>query len=477
MPSPSRTLNNSFELEGKWFLPNTRKNNVYGSIRYSKDAIHLETIGDVERPSTADFISGIQSAQEQHIIPIIFGIATTGEKITLRNCVGVHRSSSWNNGNSMTQNRYLAIDMFIGKHFCSAENILFDSTYTEFSNFGAWYTKSGIKTGAKMDSQKTETVIGTMEYTPVKPTIVNIDDSHRLTIHIQESSDKSFLGRRFSVRECVLFSIKKTGLGHYRDFADVNQCFRYFLMLAMLDTVHPIRINGSSKGQSVQIYPGMRLYEKIPTNIDSDKMLFTFNDVEENFEEIIQSWWKLWNEYRDPICKYFSTILNQDLINNDLQFQSIALALESYHRLKCPDEEIPQEKYDVMIENMKYKLRDDPKQVGFIDRFKTMGNGQNLQKRLHNLIELAPETFADPQNEKSKFGYKVSNTRNYYAHGSKELKKKVVDPNKLFYLVQEMKLLMEGCLLKELPFSPDQLNMMMVKNRKIKNYARDHPLE
>ena len=317
-----------------------------------------------------------------------------------------------------------------------------------------------------------------MEYYPVESTVVNIDDSNSLKIQVFESMSASFFKRSFSVNERVLLSIKNIEHRPYRDFADMNLCYRYFLMLAMMNTVHPVRITGSRNGQSVEIYPGIKLYEKIPANIFPDKMLFTFHDIEENFGDIIQAWRKLWKNYKDPINKYFLTLLDHELARLEIQFQSIVFVLESFHRLKFPDNKMPEEQYDDMIENMKEKLNGNQQQIKFVEKFANMGNGFSLPERLRLLIEMAPETFTDAQKEKTDFVNKVTNTRNYYAHGSKELKDKAsLEFKKLFNLVQEIKLLFECCLLKELSFSQEQINKMMAHNKEIKNYARDNPLE
>ena len=97
---------------------------------------------------------------------------------------------------------------------------------------------------------------------------------------------------------------------------------------------------------------------------------------------------------------------------------------------------------------------------------------------IHALIKISPETFVDAQKEKLNFVDKVSNTRNYYSHGSKELKEKaVLETDKLFNLIQEMKLLFECSLLKELSFSQKRMDKIMAHNREVRNYAKDNPLE
>ena len=473
MSKTTRTLNDQFEFVGMWFLPDAQEHHISGSLSYSRGNMYLKTIGQIEKSTNDNFISAMESAKKQHIIPTILGITATDEKVTLQKCVLTHVKYAIRSTDGMTSCQYRVQQMFIGEHFRSHEEATFDRVSTDFSNLKPWYGKSGIKR-----SQNSKIGIFAMEYNPVESTVVKIDDSYSLEIQVFESVSGSFHEKGFSVNEYVWLSIKNKELRPYRDFDDMNLCYRYFLMLAMLNTVHPIRITGSRNSQSVEIYPGINLYEKIPENIFPDKMLFVFYDVEKNFEEMIQAWRELWKDCKDPIITYFLVLLDHELARLEMQFQSIVLALESYHRLKFPDIKIPKEKYNVMIEDMKAKLKDNPMQIDFVEKFENMGNGFSLPKRLHSLIKISPETFANARKEKSDFVYKVSNTRNYYSHGSKELKEKaVLEADKLFNLIQEMKLLFECCLLKELHFSPDQIDKIMAHNRQVRNYAKDNPLK
>ena len=53
----------------------------------------------------------------------------------------------------------------------------------------------------------------------------------------------------------------------------------------------------------------------------------------------------------------------------------------------------------------------------------------------------------------------------------------MLEADKLFNLVQEMKLLFECCLLKELSLSQEQMDKIMLHNREVRNYAKGNPLK
>jgi hypothetical protein len=173
----------------------------------------------------------------------------------------------------------------------------------------------------------------------------------------------------------------------------------------MLHTVYPLKISGwvGTGSQTVHIFPSWRLYEEIP-KIHSHKMLFLFSDIKDDFENIFKRWRKFWLEFKDIITIYYSTLLDQPFTTVEIQFQRIAQALESYHRLKHPeDTKMSDEEYDAMIEDMKSKLKDNRNEIQFIESLKVMGNSRNLEHRLSKLVEKCPLVFVDVKAEKPDF--------------------------------------------------------------------------
>lgn len=468
MVQHNRTLNDEFELKGIWFLPTSKDRQISGALKYCRGDIQLETIGLVEQDNS-DFISLMKSLnQPQSDIPIILGIAPTGEKITLINCSRTSTSSSLTN---LATAIYRSYAMFIGKHFEKYEDIKFKSIHTTYSNLNVWYGKSGTR----MITSELKNNIMKFEQQPVEASKAKIDDDFSLKIQVLPTISKDIPQQYLTIKETTSLSIESQNPTPFKKLDELNRCYRYFLMLSMMHTVHPLTILGYINDEKIEIYPNYRLYDNIPKISVSDRMLFTYHIISDNFESFVQIWKKFWSEYKDTIIKYFSTLLNEHLTTIELQFQSIALALESYHRGKFPDMSSSDEDYNRMISDMISKVEDDPKQVKYIKRFKAMGNSPILAQRFYDLVKVCPDMFKNPDEEKQKFVDNVSATRNYYSHGSKELKERaVIDFNDLFYLIQEMKILMEGCFLSELPFRQEKLKELVIKNREVKNYAKEH---
>jgi len=463
-------LYDNFEYTGTWFLPESKEKQVIGTLKYSKDRFVLETIGSITSDET-DFISElVQGFEPPKEIPIILGISTNGTKITITRC---HKSGSHPVMNGLTTYRYTGYDLYLGWNFDREEDILFSTMKISYSNFNEWYPMSGISTsfvgGAKWNVK--------LDYSSIDPVEAKIDDDFRLVLDIVPRFSKSLIAKEFKLNEDTFLTIKSAMPKHNNEFLKMSRCYSYFLMLAMAHKVYPITITGSTKDYTVSIFPAMIMYEDIP-KVPSHHMLFLYHEISEGFQTFIQLWKKLWDTHEEVITTYFSTLLNAGLSTIEIQFLRIAFVLEAYHRKKFPDVKIPFDKtYGEMIIDMKSRLSDNIQALEFIERNRKKPMFVNFKQRLEKLVDICPDVFKNPEVEKLQFVTKVLKTRNHLAHISEESDENVVDdPFGLIYLTHEMMALMEGCLLAELHFSPDKLKDLIIKNRNIRNYAKEHPI-
>lgn len=464
------TLYDSFEYTGIWFLPNSKQKQVTGTLKYSKNRFELETIGTITSGDT-DFLSDLVRGFEQpKEIAIILGISTNGTKITLTRC---HQTGSNASMNGLSTHRYTGHDLYLGWNFDREEDILFDTMNISYSNFNEWYPQSGISIDiSDIQNQRIK-----LSSTAIKAIEVKINSDFKLGLHVLPHFSRDLPNKEFKINEDTFLTIKSTIPKHHKEFLKMSRCYSYFLMLAMANKVHPITITGSTNDYTVSVFPTMKLHEDI-RKVPSHHMLFLYHEISDNFEDLIQSWKKLWNTYEEVMTTYFSTLFDAGFSTIEIQFLRIAFVLEAYHRRKFPDERVPyDEAYEKLITDMKTRLSDNPQALEFIEKNRKKMS-MTFKQRLEKLIDVCPNVFKDPISEKPQFAKSVSKTRNYFAHISEDSDEDVVtDPHKLIYLTHEMMALFEGCLLRELPFLTDKLNELIIKNRNFKNYAKEHPLK
>jgi len=226
---------------------------------------------------------------------------------------------------------------------------------------------------------------------------------------------------------------------HFDEFVELANCYRYFLMLAIGAGEYFVCLEGIGEDNiKVQIFPNTIFSDSLEKRHDFN-MLFRYHDIKEKLSEYLQSWYRFWNMYKDIITRYFSTVDSEDHFMLESIFLATAIALDSFHSVKFAKPKC------------------------------------DLTKRIDDLLDYCKYTFDDSDNQKIDFANKVKNTRHYLAHGYDHLKiNAITDNTKLFHLTQEMRVLMEECFLRELPFNEDLVYTIMLKNRKEKNYDRDH---
>lgn len=466
------SLNGNFEYTGEWFRPESPQQRIHGTLEYSRGKITLRTTGSMGDEGT-DFGFQLRLINgPPRRIPIVLGISTTGKNITLTDCVLI-RANPVLNGLGTFQYRVMA--MFVGIHFQNADAITFGSVSIQYSNLYAWMGRIPFRT----DFSGIETGTFRLEYRMPETVRATINDEFTLEIAYGQTIPMFTVQEDFEINQKVSWIIKSIAPTVLPRFMEIHRCFRYFLMLAMLKTVHPLSVIAHVFGDNanpIVIFPGIQIYDDIPKMSMANDMLFSFPVISDHFETHVQAWFALWTRMRYTLTTYFATLLDANRTTIEIQFQRIAEVLESYHREKYPDEKVmPEEEYNMMIQNMKTKLSDDPRAVSYVVRFKKQGNGPNLEQRLRQLVDANPSAFNDVLAEKNQFALDVMNTRNHRAHGVEDSSASdVTYVYDLMYLTQQMMALVESCLLTELPFPEGIRKEIIVKNRDVRNYARDH---
>ena len=458
-----RTLYDIFEMQGIWFLPESQQK-ATGILRYNKGNIYLEIMGEIEKQETTVF-SGIQGMTNPKNIKVIHGITSIGKYITLLDCFRKEFNFRIPGPSS---SKYSALGMIVGKLIDPAKD-KFNKLHTSYSNFNIWYSKTGINPSVDRSHNIT------ISYTPVEKISVDVSSDLQLQLVVNVRNPISFYNKA-GVEEEHFVTINTDTPKFLNELLDVQNCFRYFLMLAMMAPVHPRWYAGHIDGEEVEIYPKLWVYDNVPNIAVSDKMMFAFPNISADFPRIIKTWWSINKQYYKELLIYFNCILNEHQVSSELNFQTIAIALESYYRKKFPDPVIPKKKYDVMIEELLNKA-EEGLQKAYIKRFKKMGNTVSLKKMLLKLVTICPETFDDEKTERENFCENVSHTRNYLSHGADELREDALEGDELYYATNQMKILIDGLLLYELELSYEQINMMMKRNRDTRNFAKQHPIQ
>jgi hypothetical protein len=147
------------------------------------------------------------------------------------------------------------------------------------------------------------------------------------------------------------------------------------------------------------------------------------------------------------------------------QLLSLVGAIEAYHRRTMDNFELPKEQHNKRLEEI---LRSVPEEYkGWLNEKLAYSNEKSLQKRLKEVFKEFDPILKELIPNSDSLVKKAVRTRNYLTHYNKKLKKKATTGKDLLELVENLKIIVEICLLKELGFTLDKIKNLISRNRKL----------
>lgn len=226
-------------------------------------------------------------------------------------------------------------------------------------------------------------------------------------------------------------------------------------------------IDGKRIFREIEIFYPNKYFPSNIKKIDSYYMLFTFKDIQENFELVLNNWFNK-NELLKPVYDlYFSTIYNPFTYLNH-KFLSLVQALEAYHRKMYGGNYLSDEQYNRITSKIKSVI--DEELTGEINNtFKqklAYLNEYSLRKRLKNILEIHEETTNLFIGNKRDFVNDVVNTRNYLTHFDNKLTEHAKNGRELYQLTLGLQQILNICLLYELGIPKEQIAEIVKRNHK-----------
>lgn len=467
-------MSNIKEFKGVWFLPNSKEQIVSGVLAYNPD----------ENFSTLELIGAFEEFQSTEII---LGVTNECKEITLFNCYAASGGIIQKSLNikvplqSISLVSYKVQFIFQNIHIENPSNLLFNSISCQIIHLEDWIGKTGlIKTEEqgelvvrykqpdpiKFSSDNFE---GQIEFSVNEP-IFNITHSIQLKQYVSlnlKSEEPHSLGR-------LLYQIYK---------------FQDFLVMILNEHTHAENIvlysdefynevEGIRKTDNGPEYAKIKLPIKIillchigkKANMISRKnamtMLFSYKQIEKEFPEIINNWYKMYDTFEPALNLLFNDyyIQSKTLTNS---FLNLAQAIETLHARLNP------KKKQVEVDDKEMKRIREMIKAAIPDREKwineQINNRLHLKLRVEDMVEkYSTEFFIDTiENDKDKFVTKFKDSRNYYTHYSNDLKDKALDGIELVRLIAKIKLLLISALLIEVGMPKLKVNSILKNKGKL----------
>lgn len=438
--------------KGVWFLPENPNHQVSGTLTFEPNSEpNLELLGTL-------------TTKNNRINEPLFilGFSSDGKIITLYKSFEYSRSYSLP---GMETSSFIPMYVLIGKHFSSETEFNFKIIKGRFKNLENWINISGFK-NVNTDFETHTTKI---EYQLPDPIKFNIDENINGLLNFTSSSpfhiqtlkavveQKSEIHLEFKQEKPFFYVLKELML------------FQNFLTLATFEPAYPISIVlVAFNPNDHEDFTRIDVFFKPGFNYVADKksigrsFLFEYQDISENFESIIQTWFKL-NERIAPITNLlFDSFYDQNGFNEN-KFLNIIHALETFHRRFKKNEILTQTEYETKVNNIISAIPENTRH--WLKEILGFKNEPTLQMRLEELLaSTSNETTRKLISNKDKFIKETKNSRNYYTHYDVKLENKALKGNELYQLTQKLRVLLIITLLLETGFNKESVDMIF-KNK------------
>lgn len=466
-------MNESFETNGFWWLPETPENRVPGTLSFSP--------GDVPRLKLMGTLNIVQESSfppPEFINPMIIQGSAMGQPVTLYKCLQKSGKSNIGVAGSYYATEFLAHIAFFGAYFFTQADIQFSSLSVQFHNLDSWYNMSCIQT--------TTPEPGTELITIKIPEPINFQiNDHQIQISVWKSECLNLNGTSLSVRVSV--NISNPTAKPLEDYFELLRLLQYFFTFALTEPTFVIKMTGQvtdklekAEGEFsslgiIKIYYSAIGWQSNARDIFWADMLMPYSEMETNLPQLIRAWVEKAETIKPVYDLYFAGKFRSTYPENE--FLSLTQAIETYHRRV----------YGGQYQSEEIFLKDlYPKLVAAIPssvspEFRSsLKNGKlryaheySLRRRIlllaEHITENIPVNFLIDSHMRRDFSEKIADTRNYLTHYSPELRARAItDGPGLFELNQQLSLLLTICLLEELNIPVTEILRIVKKDRRFK---------
>lgn len=394
----------SRKFRGVWWLPGCRDHAVAGTLTFDHTGIRLNTTGLVENPF------GPQAALSTY--PLIYGRTTDSKDLTLCRCVEVN--STWGTGVSTSQ--VTARCASVGAHLQSLEGSRFRRMAAALAHLPRWTGITGLKrsVGSSQSGDRISRVTHEFSYPDEQDDAID-DCELRFVATARTTWDPHSRG---VISQTLSAQLDFTAP---RDFDGlINGVLRdieNFLTLAVgkptyLLSLRVVLADAASDREVIEVLLPRSGTRASASAVEPDRMVFTLNDISEVWPAPLRKLIRSRKQLGSVMDLYFGVAHKPELYI-EVQFLSLAQALESFHRAKRKTKVFFRQRVNEVLRDLRPQAQ---KVVG----------------------------------ESEKFTGEVVGTRNYLTHHNPESQGVVSDVKNLILLTQALQFVVEQCLLGEI---------------------------
>ncbi len=421
--------------------------------------LHFTPNEGVTLDLTGSFMD-IKDAMSHSNWEIILGFTVTGKEVTLLHCqsfgISLHMPG-------LPTSKVYAKIVFIGKHFLTMSQIIFNDISIRYSLIDKWLNLSGFT--LELFNAEKKVII---TYQLPKPIESMIDEELSILILFNVMLPLS-ITTQSEIIQTSEFQIKPNEPKKFIFFQNYNQYLQNLLSLATQKKVYPISIRGVAHGKEIDIFYKNTSYcseeEKIESSYD---LLFRYDHVDDRFGEFLRRWFDISKLFEPVLSLYFGTIYNSGMYL-EYKFLTLCQAIEAYHRrisdgVYQEKDSFTREIYPLLIkaipDNIDKHYRDSIKsRLKYLNEF-------SLRKRLKEIIERHNAVLLKLISNPTSIISTIVDTRNLFTHYDGEYQPQSIDIEKLYLMSERIKFILEVCFLHHLGFKDSEIILIIDETQK-----------
>lgn len=426
-------MEQKIEIVGYWNISGDENNSYSGNLIIENGKIKLNLLGCSDLPGGTF---------------IIHGFSTSGKKITLYKCFATTRSMSFPGipYSEITANYFIK-----GEHF-TKETLEFNNAILNFSNLNEW-----IDIGGFTDFQNEDEL--SVKYKTPEPITFYKTENVEFVFIFQSNSPLFRPTHSYIINQEILIQINHKAKFNLDDFWEYVSILKSFLTLAYFSEPKLQEISFKKDDKFLEVIYAGQESELKKQKTHRREFIFTYKNVEAEFQQIFQKWATL-HEVLDPVINILLEAFGKRNIINENKFLNIIQGIETFHRRIKKNET---EEVEVHKKRISEILSECPSQhKKWLQEKLNFSNEPTLKQRLDELFETIDPVLRDHLfNIYESIITNTKNSRNYYTHYSLDLEKKALKGTELFYLTERLKVFLLILLLKETGINTDGLTKII----------------
>lgn len=428
---------------GYWYLPNNREKEVFGELIIDdKNSINLDLCGIF-----GDITDLNNFKLEEKVEDIINGFTKCGKEITLTSCL-----YGGFNISRIISTKYIPEYIIIGKQYNSLNSCLVRIIEAEFTLLDKCININPFELNFNKNEKKYNV------YYKLPKTRTYTCENFKFSICFRgEVNNDELKSIEMKQRAYIKFEFDEPI--NLIDSLDYIIDFSRFLTLCIGEEVNVsnIKIRDYNDNESEVFWNGINDCNE--SHIKGRNVLIPFNLISDNFEEIIQRWFKV-KDKLEPIINYIIDGYEK-VFQIPMTYLKIVQALEAFSRKMRNNNKEDENSYNEKIKCILNSITNDEYRNWLKDKL-TYTNEPTLKNRIKDLFKELNFFLKLTSKERNNIANKISLTRNYFTHFDESNKENTMILKEMYWSTVIMQLALRVLIMLELGIDKNLIEYQVI---------------